>query len=107
MLAILATHPIQYQVPIWRMLARDGRIPLQVWYLTKHGVDVSYHPAFGRSFAWDLDLLSDYPHRFLNAPPGVGPDSFWKCRSVGDLSATMRAEKVTAVWVNGWDVFGY
>ena len=26
MLAILTTHPIQYQVPLWQALARDGRL---------------------------------------------------------------------------------
>jgi len=29
MLAILTTHPIQYQVPLWQALARDGRVPLR------------------------------------------------------------------------------
>jgi glycosyltransferase involved in cell wall biosynthesis len=107
MLAILTTHPIQYQVPLWREIARDGRIPFQVWYLTKHGIDVSYHPAFGKSFAWDLDLLSAYPHRFLATPPDASPDLFWKCRAAENLGAKMQAEKVMVVWVNGWDVFGY
>lgn len=107
MLAILTTHPIQYQVPLWQALARDGRIPFEIWYLTRHGIDVSYHPAFGKSFAWDLDLLSGYPHRFLTVPPSASPDSFWKCRAAENLGATIQAAGVTALWVNGWDVFGY
>jgi glycosyltransferase involved in cell wall biosynthesis len=107
MLAILTTHPIQYQVPLWQALARDGGIPFEVWYLTKHGIKVSYHPAFGKSFAWDLDLLSGYPHRFLAVPKGAGPDSFWRCRPAEDLVAAMQAAEVTVLWVNGWDVFGY
>src|SRR6266513_258482 len=107
MLVILATHPIQYQAPLWQEIARDGRIPFQVWYLTKHGIDVSYHPAFGKSFAWDLDLLNGYQYRFLTVPRGASPDSFWKCRAAEDLRAAMQEEGVTALWVNGWDVFGY
>ena len=41
MLAILTTHPIQYQVPLWKALAKDGRVPFEVWYLTKHGIQPS------------------------------------------------------------------
>ena len=107
MLAILTTHPIQYQVPLWQALARDGRIPFKVWYLTKHGSDISYHPAFGKSFAWDIDLLSGHPHDFLTTPTGASPDSFWKCRLQEDIANRIRVNAVRVVWVNGWDVFAY
>ena len=36
MLIVLTTHPIQYQVPLWQALAKDGRVPFEVWYLTHH-----------------------------------------------------------------------
>ena len=65
MLAILSTHPIQYQVPLWQALARDGRVPFEVWYLTDHGSRQTRDPEFGKSFSWDLDTLSGYPYRFL------------------------------------------
>ncbi|HEY0302422.1 MAG TPA: hypothetical protein VGC36_13845 [Rhizomicrobium sp.] len=44
MLVILSTHPIQYQVPVWQALARDGRVPFEVWYLSDHGVRQSLDP---------------------------------------------------------------
>src|SRR2546428_4124910 len=86
MLAILTTHPIQYQVPLWQALARDGRVPFEVWYLTKHAAQMSRDREFERSFAWDLEMLEDYPHRFLNVDPSATPNTFWKCRLRGNFA---------------------
>ena len=80
MLAILTTHPIQYQVPLWQALAQDGRLPFEVWYLTNHGVRPSRDREFGQTFSWDIDSLTGYPHRFLPAVEGTTPATFLKCR---------------------------
>jgi glycosyltransferase involved in cell wall biosynthesis len=107
MLAIVTTHPIQYQVPLWQALARDGRTPFEVWYLTSHGVETSLDPGFGQRFAWDLNMLSGYPHRFLAVSPGATPNSFWKCRVRESLADRMRSAGVQAVWIQGWQVLAY
>jgi glycosyltransferase involved in cell wall biosynthesis len=107
MLAILTTHPIQYQVPLWQALARDKRIPFEVWYLTDHGINPTHDPQFRRSFAWDLDMLSGYPHRFLEVAPGAAPNSFWKCRLRESLAKRMHEANVKALWVQGWQVAAY
>ena len=57
MLAILATHPIQYRAPVWKLLASRGRVPFEVLYLSAHGVEPTLDPGFGEVFRWDLDLL--------------------------------------------------
>jgi glycosyltransferase involved in cell wall biosynthesis len=107
MLAILTTHPIQYQVPLWQALARDGRVPFEVWYLTDHGVQVSPDREFGKSFAWDFDTLEGYPYRFLKTAPGATPGSFWQCRLVEPLADLLRSSRVRALWVQGWQVAAY
>lgn len=107
MLAILTTHPIQYQVPLWQALARDGQMPFEVWYLTDHAARMSRDREFGKSFAWDLDMLSGYPHRFLEVAPGGSPNSFWKCRFNEDFSERLRTSGVKALWVQGWQVAAY
>ena len=75
MLAILTTHPIQYQVPIWQALAKDGRVPFEVWYLTDFGTKPSLDREFGKAFSWDIDTLSGYPHRFMETEEGANPDA--------------------------------
>src|SRR6266513_4174098 len=107
MLAILTTHPIQYQVPLWQELAKDGRVPFEVWYLTSHATQPSHDREFGKKFAWDLDVLAGYEHRFLDVAAGATPSSFWKCRLKEKLRDRLRKEKVRALWINGWQVAAY
>ncbi len=107
MLAILATHPIQYQVPVWQALARDGRVPFEVWYLTDHGSQASLDREFGKAFAWDLDLLSGYRHRFLEVAPAATPSDFWRCRLRESLRHRLRAGGITCLWIQGWQVAAY
>ena len=65
-LAILATHPVQYFVPVFRGLAACPEWETRVFLGCLHGVQGgSYDPDFGLSFAWDCDLLGGYPHESL------------------------------------------
>lgn len=107
MLVILTTHPIQYQVPVWQALARDGRVPFEVWYLSEHGVAPSADREFGKTFAWDIDVLSGYPHRFLAGAKDSRPGAFWGCRLHEDVRAALKQAGATALWVQGWQVAAY
>src|SRR5438093_250673 len=107
MLAILSTHPIQYQVPLWQALARDGRVPFEVWYLTDHGTRLSHDREFNRKFSWDIDMLSGYPYRFLEVAESATPSSFWQCRLRERLRERLRVSGTKAVWIQGWQVAAY
>ena len=107
MLAIVTTHPIQYQTPIWRALAADGRVPFEVWYLTRHGVEPSLDREFGTTFRWDIDTLSGYPYQVLETARGAVPWDFRKCRLQEWLRDRIRQSGATAVWVQGWQVAAY
>jgi glycosyltransferase involved in cell wall biosynthesis len=107
MLAILTTHPIQYQVPLWQALAKDGGVPFEVWYLTSHATQPSHDREFGKKFAWDLDMLAGYPHRFLNVADEATPGSFLKCRLREKLRDRVRGAGVRALWIQGWQVAAY
>jgi glycosyltransferase involved in cell wall biosynthesis len=102
MLAIVTSHPIQYQAPLWRAFASDGRVPFEVWFLTPHAVRPSHDREFGRTFAWDLDLLSGYPNRFLDIADGWRLDRFQGIRLRRSWTQELRARKATALWVEGW-----
>lgn len=104
MLAILATHPIQYQIPIWQRLARNGRVPFEVWYLTAHGVKPSHDPEFGKAVQWDVPLLEGYPHRFVaeSVPDQLG--RFWQVGLTADFRHRLTGGHVKAVFVQGWNV---
>ncbi len=107
MLAIITTHPIQYQVPLWRALAADGRVPFEVWFLTRHGADVTRDKEFGKAFAWDVDPLVGYPHRFLRVNENWNVNRFTGVRLVEPLEPLIREKGVRAVWLQGWQVMAY
>jgi glycosyltransferase involved in cell wall biosynthesis len=100
-LAVVASHPVQYLVPIYRRLARDRRIALEVLYCGDYGVRPRYDKQFGREIQWDVDLLSDYPHRFL---PNVSPvaDTFNPLHAVNPSAFLHLLRGYDALWVNGY-----
>ncbi len=107
MLAILTTHPIQYQVPIWQELARRGNVPFEVWYLADHGYRKGFDKGFGKAFSWDLNMLAGYPYRFLSTrPPEANINKFWGAR-LGSLASLFHEQRVTAMLINGWSPLAY
>src|ERR1700744_355595 len=72
-LAIVATHPIQYQAPIYRTLAQDPEIDLRVFYASDHSVKGALDGEFGKHIAWDIPLLEGYDYEFLENRPGSLP----------------------------------
>lgn len=59
-LGVLASHPIQYQAPLYQELAKRGRVDLDVAFLSHDGARPVLDPSFGVMLAWDIDLLSGY-----------------------------------------------
>jgi glycosyltransferase involved in cell wall biosynthesis len=64
-LAILASHPIQYQAPLFRSLAAREDVTLKVFYCWDFGIKETIDPGFGRSFQWDIPLLDGYDHELI------------------------------------------
>lgn len=76
-LIVVASHPIQYQACIWRELARVTDLRFEVWYGSDYGVRPQASIWGVRDFAWDVDLTTGYPHRFLpNWSPWPAPDTY-------------------------------
>ena len=102
MLAIITSHPIQYQAPLWKALAASDIGPMEVWFLTPHAVRPTFDREFNHSFAWDVDLLQGYPHRFLEVRDGWNLNSFRGIRLRRPWRALFKERGVTRVWVEGW-----
>lgn len=107
MLAILTTHPIQYQVPLWRELARRGEISFEVWYLSDHGHRVGFDRGFGKAFSWDLDMLAGYPYRFLETWPPKADIAKFRGARICSLAPLFQKQNVTALLINGWHPQAY
>jgi len=99
--ACLASHPIQYQAPLYRHLARNPALDLTVLFLSDHSLSEHYDAGFGVSFEWDVPLLGGYRHEFLPCLGRCDTLSFWRPLTYG-FTSRLRAGAFEAVWVNGY-----
>ncbi len=79
-LGIVVTHPIQYQVPLFRYLASQSSVDPLVFFLSEHGLSESFDHGFGRAVQFDVSLLGGYEHRIVpnrSPRPGVGTPWAW------------------------------
>jgi hypothetical protein len=66
-LAIVTTHPIQYNAPVFRLLSVRNNINTKVFYTWGKGVlKDKFDPGFGKIISWDLPLLDDYQYTFVD-----------------------------------------
>lgn len=102
-LAVLSTHPIQYQSPWFRALASHPGIDLEVLFCHNATPREQAAAGFGIEFDWDVSLLNGYPHRFLNniaAQPSV---SGFAGLDTPEIAEVIQQQRYDAVIVNGWN----
>lgn len=102
-LAIVTTHPIQYNAPWFRLLAERGNISIKVFY-TWSQVQHSekFDPGFGKNIEWDVPVLEGYAYSFvLNTSQNPGSKSFRGIRNPG-LIKEIEEWKADAILVYGW-----
>ena len=51
-LAILASHPIQYQVPFFKEISKNSSIKLKVLFCSDWGLKEYKDKDFGKTFKW-------------------------------------------------------
>ena len=74
-LAIVTSHPIQYNAPWFRLLAARKKVQVKVYYTwSQSSGGGQYDPDFGKHIAWDIPLLDGYDHVFI-ANTSIKPSS--------------------------------
>jgi glycosyltransferase involved in cell wall biosynthesis len=98
-LAVVTSHPVQYQAPLFRLLARHPRVDLTVCYGARWGVDAALDEGFGLRFRWDVPLVDGYRARFLrNLGRGRG---FFHVANPGVVAELMRG-RYDAVFIHSY-----
>lgn len=102
-IAIITTHPIQYQAPLFRAIAKEQDIELTVFFGSKHGVDADkIDPGFGKAFAWDIPLLDGYRHVFLKNSHLDMSVNDWRLDGP-ELKFFFASQNFDAVLIFGWN----
>jgi glycosyltransferase involved in cell wall biosynthesis len=104
-LAILTTHPIQYNAPLFRALAKV--LDVHVFFAHRASPYEQANAGFGTPFAWDVDLTTGYAHSFLeNVARMPGTDRFLGCDTPG-IGRHLREGRFQALLVLGWHLKTY
>ncbi len=92
-LAIVSTHPIQYNSPIFELLA--AKIDIKVFYTYSQRENDFFDKDFGVDIQWDIPLLKGYKYTFVQntaSKPGLDHFRGIKCpaliRSIEEWGAT-------------------
>jgi len=103
--AVVASHPVQYQAPWLRALARA--CDLEVLFCHRQDAVGQGAAGFGNEFEWDIPLTEGFAHRWLtnvSAAPSV--DRFGGCDTPG-VAAELARGRFDACIVNGWYLKSY
>jgi glycosyltransferase involved in cell wall biosynthesis len=101
-LAIISTHPIQYNAPLFKLLASQPGLEVKVFYtLGKNYTDLK-DKGFGKTIIWDIPLLDGYEYEFLNNTSATPGTSHFKGVVNPSILEIIKTFKPTALLVYGW-----
>jgi|HubBroStandDraft_1064217.scaffolds.fasta_scaffold02322_9 glycosyltransferase involved in cell wall biosynthesis len=104
-LAYVVSHPIQYQAPLLRRIAREPDIDLTVLFGSDFSVRGYKDEGFGVEVIWDVPLLNGYRSQFLPRLRDTGNVSPLSPISRGILRRLRNADgspAFDALWVHGY-----
>jgi glycosyltransferase involved in cell wall biosynthesis len=107
-LAIITTHPIQYNAPVFAMLQKREKIILKVFYTWGEEVlNDKYDPGFGKIIEWDIPLLEGYEFEFVkNVAPDPGSHHFYGIQNP-TLIQQLKEWHPDAILIFGWNFKGH
>jgi glycosyltransferase involved in cell wall biosynthesis len=102
-LAIITTHPIQYNAPMFQLLAKRGNVQVRVFYTWgEAAMQDKYDPGFKKVIQWDIPLLDGYDFEWVhNASKDPGSHHFTGIVNP-DLEKRVLQFNPDAVLVYGW-----
>lgn len=102
-LAIITSHPIQYNSPLFALLANESKVDVMVFYTWgEASINEKFDPDFQQNFKWDIPLLTGYNYRFIkNTSPDPGSHHF-KGIINPDLNQQVEKWGADVVWIWGW-----
>ena len=102
-LAVIITHPIQYNAPIFKLLSEQNELKLKVFYTFSQRQQDFFDKDFGVNIQWDIPLLDGYNYEFI-ANTAKNPSlSNYKGIKCPTLISKIEEWKATHILVFGWN----
>jgi glycosyltransferase involved in cell wall biosynthesis len=102
--AIVASHPIQYQAPWFRALASSPGIEVEVLFVQQPDAQEQGR-GFGVAFQWDIPLLEGYPWQMVPKLRGKGGLSGFFSARIAHPLKVLRAMRPDVLLLTGWHVW--
>ncbi len=102
-LAIVSTHPIQYNAPWFKILTKRNKLTVKVFYTwSQVQKESKYDPDFGKIITWDIPLLEGYDYQFVRNVSKEPGSHNYKGIDNPDLNKAIEDWQADAVLVFGW-----
>jgi len=101
--AFVTSHPIQYQVPVFRHLAAMPDVELTVLFATIPDA-AAQGSGFGVEFEWDVPLMEGYRYQVLDNVARMPSVTRFSGCDTPDIFEALKALRPDAAIVNGWVV---
>lgn len=106
-LAIITTHPIQYNAPLFRLLSQRKRIAVKVFYTWGQSQNSVFDARFGLQRSWDIPLLEGYDYEFVsNISKRPDSNRFFGVINHG-LIRQLKDEEYDSVLIYRWSLFSH
>ena len=107
-IAVITSHPIQYNAPLFALIAKEEDIELKVFYTWGEScLGGKFDPDFGKIIDWDIPLLEGYDYHFpRNTATNPGSNHF---RGIinPDLDQEIESWGADVVWIWGWAFYSH
>jgi glycosyltransferase involved in cell wall biosynthesis len=102
-LAIISTHPIQYNAPVFKLVSQRGNILLRVFYTWENSKEGIFDIKFKQNIKWDIPLLEGYEFQFVKNTSSDQGTHHFKGMINPTLNAEIEAWGAHAILVYGWN----
>jgi glycosyltransferase involved in cell wall biosynthesis len=102
-LAIITSHPIQYNAPLFKLLAESEDIHPGIFYTWEQSAaGAKYDPDFGKKIEWNIPLLEGYEYHFVRNTASDPGTHHFKGLVNPSLNKEVKEWRPDAILVFGW-----
>jgi glycosyltransferase involved in cell wall biosynthesis len=101
-LAIISTHPIQYNAPLFEKINDLSEFETKVFYTWPEGCGEFEDPSFKKVIKWDIDLTKGYKYEIIKNSNKVTNKTFWNIDNP-ELLESLKKYKPSHVLIYGWN----
>ena len=102
-LAIVTTHPIQYNAPLFKMMHARKNIEIKIFYTWSQSESgKKFDPGFGKEINWDVPLLEGYNYSFVDNVSSSPGSHHYKGIDNPTLTTEIKEWNADAILIYGW-----